>query len=431
MKKVAFTISALGLVALSCRINKPASTSVTKEFAATTSASNFAVIAGYNADQNSQAGIRSDSYNWKNVLERANMGAATVAYDSTSASVAEVRAAFQKVGAALQTSSTVTFAFTGQRTGGALQFRDGSATVESLINDMKTAAKVSLGTVRFYALTDTATVGAISDSFVDLSALGVFAYAVDVSSRSGSAYGTTGRLASEFAGALWQLAPGNNPKLGDFLGSVAARIKAAGGTTTVRESNQGLGIMNQPMLSVLAFGQQAQTSTFALAAPGFVQPAPYIRELPVRFPSNPAFIPQQQQAYSPFIYPQGPQFPQAQFPQAVQYPPMGQLQLPGVGGIQGSNGGQTDVTQYSLSYCQPCKEEASRIASMEAFRSGQCSYEIVIVDQDNPNALSDWSGTVGGDSWVTSHSHLGSDPNNSGSYPQMTQRGSNPACKVQ
>jgi hypothetical protein len=398
--------------------------SSSKEFAASTVSPNFAIVSGYSSDDSQTAGISSDNYNWLNILQRKGMGDAVIAYSNKSASVSGLKEAFKKVGTELLPDSTVTFTFSGQRQGSELTLSDGTTTVESLVKIMQSAAKkTKLNEVRFYVLTDTVDSkkpDSAATKFVSKSVLSLFSYAIEFSARSDKK-SASGRLATEFAGALSQINKSNNPTLGDFLNKVSSRIKKVGGSSVFVESKPDSGILNQPILSSIeakptqSVGNSSSNSSsgsdvqtiIQLLQQSFAQlQPPFNPQQPVNFPPEPLNQTVQPQA-QPQVQPQ----PQNTLNNGI--PPSGV-----------SPSGTTDVTQYSLSFCGPCKAEAEQIAKDPRFTGAnpQCTNKILVVD----GKLEEWKALVGQDPFIVQHSMIGKDPQNRSSYPQFDSN--KPGC---
>lgn len=406
------------LTATACKMQENHE-SQTKDFAASSVSPNFGIIAGYGSDKKASPGISADRYNWLNILQRKGMGEAVTAYCS---SVKCLTTAFEKVGAVVKADSTITFAFTGQRQGNELKLSDGMITVASLIETLQKSAKTTqLGEIRFYALTDTVDSNKTSPeniNFISSTALSPFAYALDFSAQAADATNSaSGRLATEFAGALALLSDTNNPTLGTFLQNVQSQIKKANGKAKYRESKPSLGILNQPILSTIqatAYQASASDTTLARSTPTNTG----LQELAQILQAGIS------QAPPPYIPQQTPEFSQQE-----QQPTNGATGgvVPNAGASNpASADGNTAVTQYSLSFCGPCRSEALRYASDPRFAGAtpQCTFKIVIVD----NNLSAWNSMVGNDPFIVQHSVVGKDPQGRTSYPQADT--SNPACQL-
>jgi hypothetical protein len=95
------------------------------------------------------------------------------------------------------------------------------------------------------------------------------------------------------------------------------------------------------------------------------------------------------------------------------------------------------TTQYSLSYCGPCKVEALRFAKMPNFNGPNptCPYQIIVVD----GKLDSWQNLISNGQnpedqtlvkFIMDHSKVGNDPSPNGKgYPRLDAP--DPNCQLQ
>ena len=245
-----------------CKLNGSKSSSSTKDFAASASGPNFALVSAYLPEemigqpgidpQGNNSGFVKDLYNWKNLFARKDLGIYNVSMYSTSATnvnannkSTDIIAAFAAIGPQLTKDSTIVFTFSGRSSGGKLRLADGLFSFGQLVAPLKG----KLGK-RFYFLSDAADLNpAINTSSFLIDAVPnasgkdlAFPEVVEFSAHSRPSATVNGRLSVEFAGVLDAMER-TNPKalLGTFFQAVvAATAKNAAGPATFRVSSPSL-----------------------------------------------------------------------------------------------------------------------------------------------------------------------------------------------
>ena len=226
----AATIATFVLLSVSCKNSNQAPDSKVKDFAANPNAKNFAIIAGYMPENIN--GVKSDIYNWNNILNRGALGTYSVIYSDPQANVKDLTAAFASLGSSLQSDSTFVFAFSGKREGTSLRLADGQVNFADLMAAAKNKSKAS--GQRFYVMHDSLASG--SDSSYLVAALkgapseALFVNTVEFKASSPASSSSKGRLATEFAGALdHAVLTKSRASIRDFFDEVLGKTALAGG----------------------------------------------------------------------------------------------------------------------------------------------------------------------------------------------------------
>jgi len=218
------------VLSASCKNGGQVAGSKVKDFAANPNAKNFAIIAGYlpeNID-----GVKSDIYNWNNILNRGALGTYNVIYTDPQATVKDLTAAFASLGSSLQSDSTFVFAFSGKREGTSLRLADGKVSFADLMTAAKNKSKTS--GQRFYLMHDS--LASSSDSSYLVASLkgapseNLFVNTVEFKASSLASSTSKGRLATEFAGSLDQaVLTKSKASIRDFFDEVTNKTTQSGG----------------------------------------------------------------------------------------------------------------------------------------------------------------------------------------------------------
>ena len=226
----AATIATVVLLGVSCKNSNQAPDSKIKDFAANPNAKNFAIIAGYMPENIN--GVKSDIYNWNNILNRGALGSYNIIYAHPQATVQNLTAAFASLGASLQSDSTFVFAFSGKREGTSLRLADGQVNFADLMAAAKNKSKAS--GQRFYVMHDSLASG--SDSPYLVASLkgapseNLFVNSVEFKATSPASSTSKGRLATEFAGALdHAVLTKSRVSIRDFFDEVTNKTTQSGG----------------------------------------------------------------------------------------------------------------------------------------------------------------------------------------------------------
>lgn len=380
-----------------------------KDFAYRDNGKNFAIIAG-NGGQNLNDVIY-DASNWENLLRREQLGRFTPIYiEKNNATLAELKAAFRKIGQQIDGDSTIMFSYSGPGRSGqlvadqAFTYKDLAAAMHEGLGSNKGVTKAR----RFYMFIESGIGSAdglatdfgkkhIEQVFADFNetektkklfdeALIFASVTTDISAADANTASYYGRFSYEFAKALDNM----------------VRLVGAGGS--------------RPTLQVFFNGIVSETNKSPNRHAGY-RLKPEILKDESLFPAN--FVPPVEPRPATVTVlvtplPTG-SFPTGSLPNSNS--PVGggaiapslNLALESTAGATNLNQvfkGKTMLIEISASWCGPCQSLAQQIAervkSSSSVQSGSCSHATLLVT-DNSSTLSGWNQAAGAE--VAAHSY--------------------------